>query len=237
MSYHRSRARKEFEAQLIEAVRELTPLHKFALSNGSGPRLLAVYYVFAFSQLEVYVKTFVEDSVSALSIEAPPIAALPDLMLGYLLHRGQSLGAEYRRFGEQEDERAILGTVAQAARKIVAWQVAGAVDMSDAAEFLEKKKYPSPKNLPQLFKRLGVQDIWAVISRAGRMNSELILRSLNDLRTGIAHDGRVPPGFSMNDFNERLKQMDEFVAAMDRGIASHFCSRMIPRAKWNLAMK
>lgn len=236
MSYHRSRARKEFEDQLALAIREITPLHKLATSNGSGPRLLAVYYVFAFSQLEVYIKTFVEDSVCTLNDAAPPIALLPDSMLGYLLHRGQNLAADYRRFGAQEDERFILEKVARAARKIVEWNAVGKVNIANAAEFLEKKKYPSPKNLPQLFKRLGIDNIWAVVSRAGRINAELILTSLNDLRTGIAHDGRVPTGFSMNDFRERLDQMSEFVAALDRSVASYFCRVLIPRRTWNLAM-
>ena len=237
MSYHRSRARKEFDEQLALSLKELTPLHKLALINGSGPRLLAVYYVFAFSQLEVYIKTFVEDSLSILNSTAPPIALLPDSMLGYLLHRGQNLADDYKRFGAQEDERVILEKVARTARKIVEWNTAGRINIANASEFLEKRKYPSPKNFPQLFKRLGIDDIWALVDRVGRMNAKLILTSLNDLRTGIAHDGRVPTGFSMSDFRDRLEQMSSFVAALDRGVASYFCDVLIPRVKWNLAMK
>jgi hypothetical protein len=237
MSYVRSRARKEFQDQLHSALAELTPLHQLAISNGSGPRLLAVYYVFAFSQLEVYVKTFVEDSLSTLNTAAPSLGALPDAMLGYLLHRGQNLAVDYKKFNAQEDERVILARLALAARKIVEWNTAGGVTNLRASDFLEKKKYPSPKNLPQLFKRLGIDSIFAVVSSTGSMNSELILTSLNDLRTGIAHDGRVPPGFSMSDFRDRLDQMQKFVAAMDRGVASFFCDSLIRRAMWNAAMR
>jgi hypothetical protein len=78
--------------------------------------------------------------------------------------------------------------------------------------------------------------IWAVVGRAGRMNGELILTSLNDLRTGIAHEGVVPTGFTMADFRDRLEQMRRFVAALDRGVSAHFCLGVIPRLNWNQEM-
>jgi len=239
MSYRRSRARRAFESQLDQALTELAPLHRFALKTGAGggSRLLAAYYVFAFAQLELYVKTFVEDSLNAVSVSGPRIEKWPDLMLAYVLHKGENLGTNYRKFGINEDEGAILEQVAQTARKIAAWNAGGGIPIAlDAAAFLEKKKYPSPKNLPQLFRRLGVKKIWAVVSAAGRMNSELILTSLNDLRTDIAHEGKVPPGFGFSDFRDRLDQMRRFVAALDRGVSTHFCTGVMPRTTWNRAV-
>lgn len=239
MSYRCSRARREFESQLNQAVHELTPLYKYAIKSGGGggARLLAAYYVFAFAQLEVYIKSFVEDSINALSTSSPSFDRWPDLMMGYLLHRSDSLSAEYQKFAISDDEGAILEKVAQTARKIAAWGGGGVIPIAvEAATFLEKKKYPSPNNLPQLFRRLGIKQIWAVVSSTGRMNSELILRSLNDLRTGIAHEGQVPPGFSLGDFKNKLDQMRRFVAALDRGVSAHFCNGVMPRSKWNVAM-
>lgn len=239
MSYRHSRARRSFESQLDQALLELTPLYRIAIKNGGGggARLLAAYYVFAFAQFEVYIKSFVEDSLNAMSVSSPAFDKWPDLMLAYLLHKGENLGAEYRRFGINEDEGAILEKVAQTARKIAAWGDGGVIPtVVDAAAFLEKRKYPSPKNLPQLFRRLGVKQIWAVVSSTGKMNSELILTSLNDLRTDIAHEGKVPPGFGLNDFRDRLHQMRRFVAALDRGVSTHFCKGVMPRATWNDAV-
>lgn len=237
MTYRCSRARREFEAQLKQAVREMMPLYRVAIKCGGAHRLLAAYYVFAFSQLEVYVKNFVEDSLATLNETGSKIDKLPDLMLGFLLHKSENLAASYRRFSVNEDEGELLEKVAQTARKICSWS-AGAESVAhlDASDFLEKKKYPSPKNIPQLFRRLGVKKIWAVIGKAGRMNGEMILTSLNDLRTDIAHEGRVPPGFTIGDFRDRLDQMCRFVAALDRGVATHFCSATISRTRWNEAM-
>lgn len=237
MSYRCSRARREFETQLEQAVREMMPLYRVAVKNGGASRLLAAYYVFAFSQLEVYVKNFVEDSLNTLNTSGSTVENWPDLMLGFFLHKSENLAANYRRYSVNEDEGEIIEKVAQTARRVLSWSKGTeSVAALDAADFLEKKKYPSPKNLPQLFKRLGVKKIWAVIGKAGRMNGEMILTSLNDLRTDIAHEGRVPPGFTIGDFRDRLDQMRRFVAALDRGIAMHFCSAAIPRSSWNVAM-
>jgi hypothetical protein len=239
MSYRASRARREFGVQLDQALQELTPLYKIARKNsgGGGARLLAAYYVFAFAQLEVYVKSFVEDSLNAMNASNPTFDKWPDLMIGYLLHKGENLGADYRKFTINEDEGALLERVAQTARKIAAWGRGSTIPTAvNAAAFLDKKKYPSPKNLPQLFRRLGVKKVWPVMDAAGKMNSKLILTSLNDLRTDIAHDGKVPPGFGLIDFRDRLDQMRRFVGALDRGVSKHFCAGVMPRAIWNGAM-
>lgn len=237
MSYWRSRARREFETQLDRAQQELTPLYKLAQSQGSGARLLAAYYVFAYSQFEVYIKTLVEDTISALNSVAPPFDSMPDLLIGFLLHKGENLATDYRSYGISEDEGAILSKVAHTARKVASWSSgATRVTTAIAKDFLEKRKYPSPKNLPQLFRRLGIEQIWVVIGRAGRLNGELFLTSLNDLRTDIAHEGKVPAGFSLGDFRDRLDQMRRFVAALDRGVSTHFCGATMSRMDWNGAM-
>lgn len=236
MTYKCTRARKTFETQIEQALKELVPLYKIAIraSGGGGPRLLAAYYVFAFAQLEVYVKSFVEDSVSAVKAASPTFNKWPDLMMAYLLHKNEELGAGYRKYGINEDEAAILQKVAETARKVAEWgNGTYPFKAIDASDYLDRKKYPSPKNLPQLFRRLGVKQIWAVVSAKGKMNSELVLISLNDLRTDIAHEGKVPTGFGLSDFKDRIRQMRAFVAALDRGVSQHFCEDMMSRREWN----
>lgn len=236
MSYRRSRARRAFEAQLDLTVSELMPLYRLALRNGGGSasRLLGAYYVLAFAQLEVYVGSLVEDSLAAIVTTKPAFGNWPDLMMAYLLHRGEDLGGHYRTFNIKEDEGALLTAIAGTARKLATWSGGGAPPAEiDPTMFLDRKKYPSPRNLPQLLRRLGVRQTWAIIGAAGRLNGELILTSLNDLRTDIAHDGLVPPGFGLADFRDRLRQMRQFVAALDRGVSTHFCSGVVARSAWN----
>lgn len=234
MNYKCSRARREFEFQLGQAEQELVYLSKLDHKQSLNSRLLVAYYVYAYSLLEVYIKGIVEDSLNALSASGPAFDSWPDLMLGYFLHKNENLASHYRSFGYDEDEGAILERVAQTARNIASWSIGSkTLRITNAAYFLEKKKYPSPKNLPQLFKRLGIKNIWAAVGKAGKINGELMLTSLNDLRTSIVHEGKVPPGFSLGDFRNRLAQMRRFVAAIDRGVADHFCAGVIRRAAWN----
>lgn len=234
MTYRRSRARLEFELQVQHTTVELAPIYKFAQKNGGGARLLAVYYIFAYSQLEIYVKSIVEDALGAFNSTTPEFHKWPDLMLGYLLHKSENLAADYRRFAVDEDEGALLKKVAQAARKVGQWSSGSVrIDFVNPSDFLEKKKYPSPKNLTQLFKRLGIEGIWAPVGKYGRMNGEMTITSLNDLRTGIAHEGKVPPGFSLTDFKCRMNTMRRLVAAIDRAVSNHFCNASISRSDWN----
>jgi len=59
------------------------------------------------------------------------------------------------------------------------------------------------------------------------MNGKLTLTSLNDLRTNIAHEGRVPTGFGLVEFRDMIAKMRRLVAAIDRGVSKQFCSGMI----------
>lgn len=72
MTYYRSKARRTFEAQIDLSLKELLPLYRFSQKSGGGgaTRLLGAYYVFAFSQLEVYIKSFVEDLLSTVDLYA-----------------------------------------------------------------------------------------------------------------------------------------------------------------------
>jgi hypothetical protein len=235
MTYRRSRARHEFDSQLDQTLSEVRSL--VATKAVPQSRFLAAYYVFAFAQLEVYVKSLVEDALQALGTAQPTLDKWPDLLLGYLLHSGGELGTEYRRFAINEDEGALLEKVACTARAVAAWERGSTPPIKlEAGAFLDKKKYPSPKNVLQLFRRLGIRNVWAPLGAASRTDAEKLLTSLNDLRTSIAHDGRVPTGFGLRDFRERLAQMKSFVAAVDRSLAAHFCKDAISRAAWNHAM-
>jgi len=160
MSYRHSRARRDFESQLALATKELAALYKFASKKGCGERLLAAYYVFAYSQLEVFIKTFVEDSIGVLNNGCPAFDKWPDLMLGYHLHKSENLAADYRRFSQDSDEGVILEKVAHTARKIGLWST-GAVKLrvADASDFLEKKISISKKLAAAIQKAGGEADL------------------------------------------------------------------------------
>lgn len=237
MSYKRSRARNDFEDQLDLSRRELEPLYSFAQGIGSGPRVLGAYYMLAFSHLEIYIKTLVQGSLKAFDNAAPDLGDWPDPMLGYFLHKGENLVGMYRQFSASQDEAEILKALAKAARKVAEWSNGASRPVAGrAGAFLDQKQYPSPKNFPQLFWRLGVDRIWDAIGKKGRIDGRLILTSLNDLRTGVAHEGRWPPGHGLTHLDDDLKNMKKLVGALDRVVSAHFCSGAIARTVWNREM-
>jgi hypothetical protein len=237
VTYRSTRARRAFESQISDCLREVGPLYKVAVSKGTGARLLGAYFVLAYSQLEVYLRSVVEDAFVVLKHENPNVDKWPDLMLGYFLHKSSNVAAKYKKFASDEDERAVVHHLAQTARQLISWGKGAATPpIGGGAAFLEKRTYPSPKNVPVLFSRIGVPDIWAEVGRIAKFNGALVLQSLNDIRTEVAHDGTVPVAFGFPEFRQALQHMERLVRAFDRAISSHFCSCVVKRTQWNLLM-
>jgi hypothetical protein len=84
------------------------------------------------------------------------------------------------------------------------------------------RKYPSPKNLRRLFNRLGLPNIFALLNRLARRDTEALLTSFNDLRTEMAHSG-MPVGLSSGDIRHRIKDVQLVVGCIDRTFYSHVC--------------
>jgi len=236
MSYKHSKARRAFDSAVKNAVGEALTIQRFpqvrAATSSSSSRLLGAYYVLVFAQLETYIGDIIEDSVTAMNLYSNNPRVWPESMLGYAIHQGSDIRQQYRSFAFTEDEGAIINLLGQVAQKLISSNPSSPSVLLDAAHILEKKKYPSPKNMPQLFRRLGFSNIFSSISRVARTDSKLLLTSLNDLRTGIAHNGATPPAFSARDFRDRARQMSVFVAALDRVVATHFC-QVMRRQQWN----
>jgi hypothetical protein len=235
MTYKLSRARKDAEHQISLIVRDAKALYRTAQQAGAGQRLLSLYYVAGFSQLEVYVKSIFDESFAALRIAGAGLRDWPDEMLGYLIHSGNHLGYHYKRYYfDSDDENKLIRQLAASAKQIGNWHTNQSLSPNlRSVDFLSAKKYPSPKNLPQLFRRIGIHSIWNDMGRAGRFNAELTLTSLNDLRTNIVHEGRLSQGLSLIDMQNRLNQIRHFIGILDRVIAKHFCGTLISRSAWN----
>jgi hypothetical protein len=237
MSYTPSRCRNEFNTQVSGSLRELAYLYPFAQAHGSGSRLLALYYSFVFSQLEVYIKSLVGDSLRLVSSVSPPASLWPEMMLAYHLHKQHQLAEEYRKFSAAGDEVSLLRGITRISKEIQNW-TSGTSNPAivNVDSYLEGRGYPSPKNLQRLFNRLGITSIWAQIDPISRMNNKIVLTSLNDIRTSIVHDGVVPPGFSIIDHRNYTAQSFRLVIAIDRAIASHFCATIVSWPDWNARM-
>lgn len=237
MSYRVSRARKSFELQLQQANQEISTILPYTSKAGHTSKVLAAFYILIYSQLEVYIKNSIEDCIDTINKLQPPIDSWPESMLGFLLHTTEQVGDTYTKYSQNSNEGAVIEKLGFVAKSIRSWgNQLHTNSRLNSGSILNKKKYPSPKNLPGLYKRIGINDIWATLGRAGKLNGKLTLTSLNDLRTSIVHGGIVPPGFGQTDFRDRTNDMKRFVAALDRGVSAHFCSKFIRRSDWNREM-
>lgn len=237
MSYMPSRCRNEFYTQVSDSLRELGYLYPVAQARGSGSRLLAVYYSFVFSQLEVYIKSLVGDSLRLVSSVSPLASKWPEAMLAYHLHKQHRLAEEYRNFSTNGDEVGLLQGIARISKEIENWSTGRSNPaITNVDSFLESRGYPSPRNIQRLFNRIGITSVWSQVDPISRMDNRRVLTSLNDIRTSIVHDGIVPPGFGLVDHRRYTAQIFRLVRAIDQVIAHHFCATMISWADWNTHM-
>ena len=238
MRYTPSRCRNEFFTQVGGSLRELVDLYPQAQARGSGSRLLALYHSFVFSQLEVYIKSMIGDSLRLVSSIGPAAGQWPEQMLAYHLHKQHQLAEEYRKFSANGgDEVRLLEVVGRISKEIENWTNGTSKPVIVNVDgYLEGRSYPSPRNLQRLFNRIGIVSIWTQIDPISRMDNKRVLTSLNDIRTSIVHDGVVPPGFNLTDHKKYTGQVYLLVNAIDRVIANHFCATMISCSDWNARM-
>jgi len=128
----------------------------------------------------------------------------------------------YKRFGFDENEASFLPALAKLlgsphfqfskdGEVIPAFQV---------MRFYTGVKYPSPKNLRRLFRRLGIDPLFSGLSAIAKRDVESLLTSFNDVRTEMAHEG-MPVGLSVGDIKMRIKDIALVVGYIDRLFYNH----------------
>jgi hypothetical protein len=99
-------------------------------------------------------------------------------------------------------------------------------DCADLKQYLAgilDKKYPSEKNLELQFARFGLSNIYTELDKRGHSNYRLMLRSLSDKRTSIAHDYPCT-SFTFADVVDALDAALKIVRTIDRVLYTHVCA-------------
>jgi|SRR5271166_1019044 len=79
--------------------------------------------------------------------------------------------------------------------------------------------YPTSKNIKKLFARLGVQDMIARLSRNLSRDVEVLIDSLQSIRTALAHSS--PPPLTLSDVERHLTDCKALVGSIDRIFWAH----------------
>lgn len=154
---------------------------------------------------------------------------LPVRTRAFLMNQSVIISA-YKRYIVEDDEENLL---ARLETQIGASHYDFAIDSRAVPAFpgnmiYAGRKYPSPKNFKRLFRRFGVNDVFAELNRLAQRDIEALLTSFNDIRTELAHVG-IPVGQSGNDIRQRITDVKIIVDCVDRMFYAKVRSTVGPR--------
>lgn len=84
----------------------------------------------------------------------------------------------------------------------------------DGKQIYREVSYPSSKNIKRLFSRLGISNIYDLISKEMKKDSETAVDGFQSIRTALAHS--EPPNITIKDVEDKLNDMRLLVGAIDQ---------------------
>lgn len=181
---------------------DVVPLRDSALSST---------VLLGFAAFEEYLKQGVEEIFASAQANAVAVQRLPSAVRAHV-----SIAAHLERWGEMEPSRLLSQLEAErAAGKFASLVDGNSVSAAFSTHLLDRVKYPKPKNLKALFRRLGVNNVYGELDPIARANTSELLTSFHDARTALAHQG-IPPGWTADDFVTKLDELMVVAKAVDR---------------------
>lgn len=167
----------------------------------------------ASSTLEEYVKQIFDHWLFELKKRALIGNNIPSrARLSYI---GRELNDDFSRYLHTKDER-FLAEKLQTRLELLKFAIGDApIPTYLKGEFIYKdRKYPSPKNLRQLYVRIGCDDIFNRLSEDLKTDAEMKLTGFNDIRSTIAHGD--PPDLTLEDVKRNLDIIASFIRSLDK---------------------
>jgi hypothetical protein len=234
MPYHRSRARKRFEIDIVIFLKTLGEAFSSKCSSHSvrGFALCSAVLLCS-ARLESYLEDLLGDW--SQSVRAPHLTTdqLPKRTRAFLLNQAGILAA-YRRYVCYGSESELLSKLeAFVGQSTYEFAIDGrAIPQFPIQAIYRDRKYPSVKNLQDLFNRFGFSNIFDELNRIGRRDTKALLISFNDLRTEMAHTG-MPIGLTPGDIRLHIKNVRSVVGYIDRLFYSHV-AKSVGAARWTV---
>lgn len=180
----------------------LNPLRDSALSST---------VLLGFAAFEEYLKQGVEEIFDRAQMNAIKVENVPAAVRAHV-----SIAAHLERWAGMETSRLLDQLeVERSAGKFLALTDAGLVLSNYSSLILDRVKYPKPKNIKVLFKRLGISNVFGEMDAIAKANTSNLLTSFHDARTALAHQG-IPPGWNADDFITKLDELMIVAKALDR---------------------
>lgn len=167
----------------------------------------------ASSTLEEYIKQIFDHWLYELKRQNKSAQSIPSpARFSYV---GRQLSREFNNYAYSGDEKRLAKGL-QDQQKIIGFTM----DNSEILNHLtgeiayKDRKYPSPKNIKILYSRIGCDNIFQILSRELKSDSELKLQGFNDVRTSIAHGN--PPDLTLEDVRRNLNNIKLIIRSLDK---------------------
>lgn len=218
MLYRKSRARDQFERDLAG---ELAILKQAGASKIKSPDIRNYVYSSIISRcsshVEIYIEQVIGDWATQLSSQPTPNQHLDARLRAFLItHKHIDDHSPKYIVGKDEGVYldAIAGTITQPE-----WQLLiGSANIPANIDFgaiVRNKRFPSPKNVKRVLRRIGISDPFSLLNPIIKGQFEQLLQSYNDVRNNFAHNG-VFVGSNSADIRKKLADLTRIVGAIDR---------------------
>jgi hypothetical protein len=178
--------------------------------------------------IEEYIRTLFDGWAFELSKKQLTASPLPHRTK--LAIAKEKLSTHFTQYLFQKDEKEFLRKLDAEAHlwPLLTGQTFVPVSFDGSVVYSERK-YPSGKNIKVLFSRIGVDNIFDLLSRHVAADAEFQLKSFNDIRTALAHSN--PPQLTLLDVERNLQTITKLVNAMDK-VVHQTLSRHLGSAIW-----
>lgn len=222
MPYRYSGARKQYTVD-VEAIAS-TLKEAFSPKCTSQPvkeYALCSAVILTSARFETYLETLVSDWCKAIVANRLSTDVLPLNTRAFLLN-DPAIENAYKKFVYRQDESEFLPDIAALiGRTMFLFASNGQqVPPFHPGRVYSKSKYPSPDNIKRLFRRCGIDGVFARLNASAKRDVENLLTSFNDVRTEMAHEG-MPVGLSATDVKARIAGVTSIVGYIDRLFYSH----------------
>lgn len=226
MAYKKSQARNTLQFDLNGILAKVKLAEKRSIDPNIKEYVLAASVFLAHATLENYISDVFSkfaNGIHSLSLKGED---LPENLRAHLflknINKPKIYGAEIGIYSEKEAFAALSKALNGYAGKIIdnsktIYEITG-------EDIYTCYKYPSESNLNKIFERIGISNIFNVLSARMNRNAVATLQSLGSLRTQLAHTGQIP-GISPRDIKKRLSELEDFVSAVDRTIYKEMVSK------------
>ena len=219
MPYAQSLARRDF---FIETENNLKIARQATLKKNAFPipmtdMLLQAVIFKTCARLEEYLKDVISDWLFSAIEKKHFAVSLPEDLRWFCVSKAHL--AHYKNFINLPDEIQLLEGLKRKPQNGLLDDSGSIEGRLDPLVVVGDRKYPSVKNIRQLFVRIGLRNLWDMVNRRTRRDFAFVLQSFLDVREAIAH--QAPPPLTFVDVRSHIRNVQSFVNAVDRILYSH----------------